>query len=271
MSKIKFSSCLLLLLLLTTNLFAQERNNSIGLKSGYMSYRMRDRVISNLGYNGNSTPFNIEAVFGGPVTISSLNFTIASSMLSTSTNEGFTYSGDQGDFVDDVIDGLNHSQVKSSYINYNFKHMWKLDSLSNNKFHYFLGAGISNLDFKKRFLTLHYTDLLFDKVFSFDLVGTVIYKISSKHRLQYTFTLPVINKINRTLFAQNAEQFENKYKKWGSFNNYLAFNSRLGYTYMLSRRFSLGANYDFNFLQISFPRKEQLATQSLTAALNFHF
>lgn len=248
-----------------------DLEHKLGVKSGYMNFRMRDRSISSLLYKGSAVPIQLDYSHLGQKAQNNIYimFGAGVSNLQASSLDGFKYRGDLGNFVDDTIGSLDHKTIRTSFYGIGYEVLGKLKSSGNGKLKAFLGGGLSLFELNQKFLSMYYTNSIKSSYTSLHVAGRLTYNVHAKHRFAYALSVPLISRINRqlTLEAGDPEEF----KQWATFNQYFAFNNSLSYTFRFAHRWSLEAVYQFNYFQCSFPRKEQVAMESLTAGINFHF
>ena len=246
--------------------------NKVGLKAGYTGFRFRDRVVSTFLYRGGSVPVEINYSYHTPdfKTIAALIFSGKSSVdFKTRALDGFTYAGPYGVSIKDTIDNLDHKTLRGNYSFLFIDMLWKLRSWDDDRLKLFLGASYSYQILSKKFLMLDNSNMITDRSNNFGVQGLLEFRPFRRHIFSLGISIPVVSYFDRNLNLQYGK--ERSYNEWTSWNKYFSFLSHVQYTFRFSRRFSLEANYRFNYYQVNFPRKEQTVSEMLTAGINYYF
>jgi hypothetical protein len=251
---------------------SKPRQYALGITYGFGSLETRDHVISNYLYKGTYKPIGLhfESRTLKRKTFIDLEF-LNSPNLFTKTNNGFEYKGQLGEFYPHSTDGYDYSTVKSKMYSLHLSSMYLLRKTQEKKIHAYLGFELSFLSFNKKFLQFEYVNQLTDRVTSLGFVLNLERNFNSKHHIEYNLSIPLFNIAKRSLYNADADPTTVTNKKFTSLGGVLGFDGRLTYRYQVTRGVSFRASYSFQYLQVSFPEKEQWAYGQGLIGLYFHF
>lgn len=255
-----------------TDSIDKPRKYAIGITYGTSSIAIRDKVISNYRYTGSYSPFVLSFEVNKPTLHTSywIQFT-TNPALQTKTNQGFAYKGDLDEFYPNVKDGLDFSTLHTSIFSFGFNQRYLLNKTSDKSIQVSLGYDATFRNFQKTFRQFDYTNKLTDRVFLIGFVAHAEKTFHSKHHLEYTLTIPILNHAARVLYNENANPTSVTTSKFSILKSILGFSNQLGYHYKLSNTIGLRAYYSLNYLQITFPFKEQVVYNQGNLGLFIHF
>ena len=254
---------------------AQDENPerfALGITGGLGRIVVRDQVFTTFLYKANYTPIGIhfESKKSKQKASFSLNF-YNSPKLKTETNNGFEYKGDLGDFYSREKDGYDISSLKSKLWSINYTQLFLVNK-GTRKIKIFTGFDLSLLKFEKSFLQFDYISKLTDRMYMLGWTSNFEWNINSRHQFSYNLSIPIISQVKRSLYNSEAEPGTVSQSKFTTlFGACAGLDSRINYRLMISKRFSFRVTYNFRYLQISFPSKEQWAYDQGTLGLFFHF
>ncbi len=248
--------------------------NKLGIKTGYVNLRLRDKVISTYLYTGAGIPLELSHSFTNEKikTYASLKWNLNDSINSNADIlKGFTYAGENGTFVNDTIGYLNNQRAQIRFFTIDFNILKQLRLLQGENFKFYLGGGINYYASHKKFLTLFYTNTIYDKILSINLMGSVEFHPGLKHTFRFNFIIPPVMLINRNLFLEDAENSNTSITKLAFFPSNFKLCNNLSYEFKFAKRWSLEGNYIFEYLHVEFPRDEKIVYQSIVGGINFFF
>lgn len=251
---------------------APSKRFALGITCGVGGLVVRDRVISNYLYTGSYVPlgFHFERRDQYRKVYVSMEFSNRPE-LKTKTNEGFSYSGDLGEFYPDETDGLDFQTLRTYKWRVQTGTLYLLKGTEHKRFNTYLGYDLSANAFGKEFLQFEYVNKIQDQVLSAGFAFGLDRHFNEKHHLDYYLSLPILSHARRTLNNPDANPTTVTDSKFTILASVLGFDSRFSYRFQMSERFSLRATYSFQYLQVTFPEKEQWAYNQLVAGLFFHF
>lgn len=245
---------------------------ALGVTCGIGGLVVRDRVISNYLYSGSYVPLGLHFEMRGKDRKSFISLEFSNRPeLKTKTNEGFSYSGEYGEFYPDETDGLDFQTLKTYKWRFQTGALYLLKSTEHKRFLTYLGYDLSANSFGKEFLQFEYVNKLQDQVLSAGFAFGLDRHFNEKHHLEYYLSLPILSHARRSLTNPDADPTTVTESKFTILASVLGFDSRFTYRIQMSERFSLRATYSFQYLQVTFPEKEQWAYNQLVAGLFFHF
>ena len=274
-----FSICFIFFLSASFLVLAQDDEelqfkHKLGIKTGYVNLRLRDKVISTYLYTGGGIPLELSHSF---VNDKFKTNVFIKWNLNDSINtradilKGFTYAGDNGTFVNDTIGYLNNQRAQIRFFTIECSVLRQLNFLSMKNIKFYLGGGLNYYSSHKKFLTLFYTNTIYDKIFSINLMGSIEFQPALKHTFKFNFSIPPIMLINRNLALEDGEIPNISMTKWAFFSSNFKICNTIGYEYKFAKRWSLEASYIFDFVNVEFPRSEKIVYQSILGGINFLF
>lgn len=252
-----------------------EYNNKLSIKSGVNYFNLRDRVISSFNYKGSGVPVMLNYLSVGPKSRLNLSFEYIHSLdIKTDILEDFSYSGSLGNFIEDTIP---YNTISSNFLVANIKYVQEVKEI-NDKLKLFVGGNVSWTNFPKHFINLYYYNTLLERIYSLHGRVNLEYSPSSKHLFAYSFSLPLLSYVDRTLYHINtsyssslAAEDRILNRKFASLNSFIGFNSELEYNFKITNRLVLELHYAFSYFQYKYPRKVQLGRNNLLMGLAYNF
>ena len=256
-----------------TTVVPSPKETAIGITFGVGELEMRDQVISNYLYSRSYKPlgFYYEKRKRYSKQFFSWEF-MNSPQLKTGTNDGFEYKGDLGTFYPTDTLGYSINTVKSKMNAIHLTFLGLLKKTETKRIKVFLGGELGILKFNKNFLQFESINKLTDRVISLGFVCNLERNFNQKHHLEYNLSIPMLNLVKRELYNADASPttvYSNQ--KLASFGDVLGFDNRLTYRFQVSNSISFRFTYSFQYLQVSFPNKEQWAYNQGVVGLFFHF
>jgi hypothetical protein len=252
--------------------FQPQKRYAIGISSGVSRIVVRDQALTNFLYKGTTAPLIFDFEINNRYSKASFSLSFMNNpVLKTETNKGFAYKGDFGEFFPNEKDGLNFSTLKTKMFTMNYTALYLLKKTEQSKIKTYLGFDFNSTTFRKKFLQFEYVNEMSDNVFSAAFVANFVRKFNPKHSLEYTVSMPVLARASRSLYNKDSNPTTISESKFSFFNNVFGFDSKFSYRFQLASRISFKATYAFQYLQISFPSKEQWAINQLAVGVYFHF
>lgn len=248
-----------------------KRKYALGVTMGIGNLVARDRVISNYLYSGNNVPLGFHFEINKEQSILRLGMQFMNSpVLKTKTNDKFEYKGELGEFYPSEKDGLDFSTINTKMVSIRMTQLYILRKSESKRIQTSLGYDIKFSSFRKKFLQFEYISDLNDRVISMGFALNFKWLLHPKHSLEYDLILPVISQVKRTLYNSDSKPETISEQKFTVIKSALGFDSQLIYKFQIAERFSLKATYSFSYLQVSFPRKEQWASNQVVLGFFIH-
>lgn len=236
------------ILFVSTYCCAQDfvpKDDYLAISVGSFHTSLQDLVFSPLVYRGNGLVSSVDYVKSNTKTIHNVSLSYGRQLMSPIKTENLSTS-------------VEHFLLNADY------ELLKTVGGTNNQFS--IGGGFYNFISIRSFQFRYKDEFSFDLSSSLNLVGAYHKQIGQKHRLTAAISYPVLSyvvgrmrvpldfpdEVIRPILDDPDDIAVSKLLTSGELltvNDYIDFRTRIRYQYLLSNSFSLGACYQFRYIQ----------------------